>query len=62
MARVDSEHIESVVEDIVYDSQEEQDQWPDSQPRDQEVSRAEAKTVTTHRPTTYSSQRKVTSP
>lgn len=62
MARVDSEHTESVVEDIVYDSQEEQDQWPDSQPLDQEVSRVEAKPATSQRPKTYSSQRKVPYP
>ena len=33
MARVVDGQDESITEEVVYDSQEEQDQWPDSQPQ-----------------------------
>ena len=59
MARVAGEHNESVVEEIVYDSQEEQDQWPDSQPLDHIPSKAVVVPVPTPRLKTYSRQRKV---
>src|SRR5271170_1983739 len=59
MARAAAEHNESVVEEIVYDSQEEQDQWPDSQPLDRIPSNAVKEPVPSTRPKTYSRQRKV---
>src|SRR5271155_226788 len=59
MARVAGEHNESVVEEIVYDSQEEQDQWPDSQPLDSNPSNAVVVPLRTPRLKTYSRQRKV---
>jgi len=59
MARSAGEHNESVVEEIVYDSQEEQDQWPDSQPLDSHPSDAVVAPVPTPRLKTYSRQRKV---
>jgi hypothetical protein len=59
MARAAGEHNESVVEEIVYDSQEEQDQWPDSQPLDSNPSNAVVVPLPTPRPKTYSRQRKV---
>jgi hypothetical protein len=59
MARAVGEHNESVVEEIVYDSQEEQDQWPDSQPLDRIPSNAVVVPVPTPRLRTYSRQRKV---
>src|SRR5271170_1787926 len=59
MARAAGEHNESVVEEIVYDSQEEQDQWPDSQPLDPIPSDVVVVPVPTPRLKTYSRQRKV---
>ena len=62
MAPTACEPSEAVIEEIVYDSQEEQDHWPDSQSFDQEVSSAGLKPLTAHRPKIYLSQRKVRHP
>ena len=59
MARADPKHPESVIEEIVYDSQEEQDQWPDSQPLDRIPCNAVVAPVPTPCIKTYSRQRKV---
>ena len=62
MARVVNGRDESINEQIVYDSQEEQDQWPDSQPRNSAEDNSDNIGQTQSCPKVYGKQQKVRPP